>query len=556
MVVAAVLALGALAGCGASQGKTAGGAPGVATKGGRPGAEAGKGSGRKGPTTTTTAKTPATFPGPDGQEASWVIAENRKPGTTAWKIAGEPATGTIEGFADQNYVRAGQSFGLYVSTTAPSFRVVAYRMGYYQGKGGRQVWASAPIAGHQQPPCPLDTATNMVSCDNWSKSLTVAVTASWPQGDYLLKLVGSGGQQAYVLLTVWDPTSHATYLVVNRTLTEQGWNTFGGYDFYQGQGACIIDDYSYPPCNRARVVSLDRPYAQANGAEDFFGNEYPLIYWMEEHGLDLSYATDITLTQHPGFALQHRAWLSLDHDETWTYQELEGAKAAMAKGVNILFFSGAAIVRHARLQASPLGPDREEVDYRDADEDPASAQGDPNQVTGNTWDATDSDLTGQEYSGYLDPGAAQAAMVIYDAASWVFAGTGLHNGSQIPDVIGSDIDHLYPAGELLPHDLEVLAHSPISLNDAYTNQGEWSGDTYSDFTYYTDPASGAGVIDTGDTTFIGDLGACPKIAGSAGRCQPVLLRITANMLRVFGQGPAGKVAPPKPNWQSLTPPGS
>lgn len=512
-------------------------------------------TGRARPPAATTghASRPATFPGPDGVESRAVIAENRKPGTTAWRITGAPRTGMIEGFADRNYVADGQSFGLYVSTTAPSFHVVAYRMGYYQGKGGRQVWSSAEVPGRRQPACPVDHSTNMVSCDNWSRSLTVRTTSAWTPGDYVLKLVGSGNQQAYVLLTVWDPHSHAAYMVVNRTLTEQGWNTFGGYDFYQGQGACILDNYTYPPCNRARVVSLDRPYAQGNGAEDFFGNEYPLIYWMEEHGLDVTYVTDITLTQHPAFALQHRAWLSLDHDETWTYTELQAARTAMAHGVNVLFFSGAAVVRHARLQASPLGPDREVVDYRNPQEDPASHGGNPNQVTANTWGTADIAITGQEYSGYVLPGEPNAAMVVYDASSWIFAGTGLHDGSRIPDVIGSDIDHLDPASGLTPKDLQVVAHSPIPLSEAYTNQGKWSGHTYSDFTYYTDPASGAGVIDTGDTIFIGDLRTCDlHLSG----CQPALLRITGNMLRVFGQGPAAHLEPSHPNWQSVTPSGS
>ena len=283
-----------------------------------------------------------------------------------------PTTGTIAGFADRNYVADGQSFGLYVSTSAASFGVVAYRMGYYQGTGGREVWSSGQLPGQQQPTCPVDHTTNMVSCDNWSRSTTIQVTTQWPAGDYVLKLTNSANDQAYVLLTVWDPSSRATYLLVNRTLTEQGWNTLGGYDFYQGLGSCILDDDDYPPCNRARVVSLDRPYAEGEGAEDFFGNEYPLIYWMEEQGLDVTYATDITLTENPGFALPHRAWLSLDHDETWTYNELQAAKKAMGQGANILFLSGAAIVRHGRLEPSPLGADREEVDYRNAGEDPES----------------------------------------------------------------------------------------------------------------------------------------------------------------------------------------
>jgi hypothetical protein len=496
----------------------------------------------------------ATFPSAEGLRSAAVIAENRKTGENTWMIAGAPSHGMIEGFADRNYVRDGDSFNLYVSTTARSFHVVAYRMGYYQGAGARQVWSSEELAGKQQPPCPVTASTNMVSCDNWSKSLTVSVTGAWPAGDYLLKLVGAGREQAYVLLTVWDPTSHAAYLIVNRSLTEQGWYTFGGYDYYQGQGPCILDDNSYPPCNRARVVSFDRPYAQADGSSDFLGNEYPLIRWMEQQGLDLTYATDITLTQHPAVALQHRAWLSLDHDETWTYGELQAARSAVRHGVNLAFFSGAAIVRHSRLQPSPLGADRQEVDYRNSEEDPAHLHGDPTQVTGNTWDLADSALTGEEYSGYLLPGAAPAPMVVADAQSWLFEHTGLHNGSQIPAAIGSDIDHIDPGSGLMPTDLQVLAHSPIPLTKAYTNEGDWAGDTYSDFTYYTSPTSRAGVLDTGDTTFITDLTPC---ATPAATCpQPTLTRIVGNILRLFGQGPAGDHQPSVANWSSISPSGS
>jgi len=38
--------------------------------------------------------------------------------------------------------------------------------------------------------------------------------------------------------------------------------------------------------------------------------------------------------------------------------------------LNIVYFGAAAMVRHDRLQSSPLGPDREVVDYRERYEDP------------------------------------------------------------------------------------------------------------------------------------------------------------------------------------------
>ena len=113
-------------------------------------------------------------------------------------------------------------------------------MGWYQGLGGRLVWASPEVTGRTQPPCQVTPGVNMVSCDNWSVSLRIPITAAFIQGDYLIKLIGSGHQESYIPLTIWDPHSTAAYLVVNRSLTEEGWNTYGGFSYYQGVGGCTL----------------------------------------------------------------------------------------------------------------------------------------------------------------------------------------------------------------------------------------------------------------------------------------------------------------------------
>jgi hypothetical protein len=253
--------------------------------------------------------------------------------------------------------------------------------------------------------------------------------------------------------------------------------------------------------------------------------------------------------------LQHRSLLSLDHDETWTYSELHGAQVAQAHGLNIAFFGAAAIVRHARLQGSALGPDREEVDYRDETEDPLNGNGDPMDVTGNTWgspptDFSETSLVGESYSGYTNPGVAPLPFVVYDSAAWIFNGTGLQNGSSLPGVIGSDIDHLDPSS---PSNIQVLGHSALPLSDVYTNQGRWGGYTYSDMTYYTDPTSGGGVFDSGTVNWIYALSPCST---SVSCPSAAVQKITGNLLWLFGQGPAGKSIPSAPNWRSISPPGS
>lgn len=484
-----------------------------------------------------TATDPSTFPGPNGVESRWVVAENARRGTSSWKIVGTSTKGFIEGFASTTYAARGQVVTLYVSSSAPRFRVDAYRMGYYQGYGARLVWSSARMTGVVQPPCPVSKSTNTVSCDDWKASLRVAISSSFVEGDYLLKLVGSGSEQSYVPLTVWNPTSHAAYLLKNDVLTWQAWNPYGGYDFYQGLGSCVS---TYPVCNRARVVSYDRPYAYGDGAADFLAEEYPLVELAERRGLDVAYGTDVTVEQHPSIVGNHKVLLSLGHDECWALVEREAVQSAAEKGLNVVFFGASPMLRHVRLQSSPLGVDREVVDYRDSTEDPLDGKGNQLLVTGNTWGSppaswSEVPFVGEAYAGYLEPNAPHAAFVVADAAAWVFRGTGLGNGSSLPGVLASDYDELEP-DIAHPSNVEILGHSPIPGTSAY-----------SDMTYYTMPESHAGILDSGTNNWIPAL-AC----GRGPDCSSLqVARITRNILSVLGRGPAGRYEPSLANRPGL-----
>ncbi len=393
---------------------------------------------------------PATFPGPDGVEARWVVEENRKPGTTAWRLSGDQNGASINGFANLAAASAGDKVTLYITTHADRYHVSAYRMGYYGGKGGRLVWSSGELKGVVQPACTLAANTNMVACDNWAPSISLTIGRQFVQGDYLFKLVADPGQQSYIPLTVWDPSSHATYVVQNSVLTWQGWNNWGGYDMYGGAPPGQSPQYA----NRALVESFDRPYANGNGAADFMALEFPLVYWAEEHGLDVTYWTDITFAQFPYFLENHKALLTLGHDESWTQRERNGVIAGRAAGVNVIYFGASPVLRHVRLLPSSMGRDREEVDYRDPTADPIYAT-DPLNATGNTWaqppdDDPPSEVVGDTYQGYgLDD-----PMVVTDAGAWPFAGTGVTDGAKLNGVEAGDYD-AYDTSQPDPPNVEV-----------------------------------------------------------------------------------------------------
>jgi hypothetical protein len=468
--------------------------------------------------------------GPYGAQAGWVSAENGKPGTSAWHLQNHRGP-DIAGYANTTAATVGDQVHLQVDTAAKHFHVEAYRLGYYGGAQARLVWRSNEIAGVKQQTCPRTPGINRVEC-HWPTTTTIPITAQWPPGAYLLKLVADPGRQKYVPLTVWDPSSQAAYVIDSSVFTWQAWNTYGGYSMYGGGPPGVDPTYE----DRARVMSYDRPYTNGDGAGELIFNELPLISFMEQRGLDVTYWTDVTFHEHPQLIRNHRAYLSLGHAECWSNAERAAAVDGIKHGVNFVFFAASPILRHVRVQPDRFGvADREMVDYRDPDADPIIHKH-PKEATGNTWEqppaaAPSSEITGNTYGGYN----IDFPLVIADAKAWPFAHTGLHNGDALPHVVQFDFDGYNP-DEPNPPAVQIMAHSPVSGDSVMS----WA--SYADLTYYTDRHSHAGVLATGTNDWINALNPCPS--GRHERCPTRYIRaITGNVLRVFGAGPAGLTHP-------------
>jgi hypothetical protein len=473
-----------------------------------------------------------------------IVAENARTGNAWWVTSAEGA-GTIEGYADRVSARVGDTVTLRVNTGAATFHVEAFRMGYYQGIGARRVWTSAELPGLRQPPPALIPPTNTVECQ-WTPSLEITVDGAWPPGAYLLKLVGATGEQGFVPLCVRDDASHASILIMHSVTTWQAYNRWGGYSLYfgnrdgaltytQNSGGATYDD-------RARIVSYDRPYNHdwASGASDFVGNEFPVVFQVEQLGLDVSYWTDIDLHQSAELLANHHALLSLGHDEYWSSPMRAGVQSAVQQGLNVAFLGANASYRQIRLQPSPLGPDRAMVCYKSAAEDPMTGNDDA-LVTVN-WDQApvsnpESLMTGNTYQDI----GADADMVVIDPTSWVLAGTGLTAGQHLPKAVQGEFDRYVP-GSASPANADIVAHSPIANRH----------DNFSDVTWYT-TTGGGGVLDTGNAFWVSQLADAPLIPSDV-LPTPVpgvtayLLRIMLNVYSVLGTAPAGITNPSTGTW--------
>ncbi|OLE24892.1 MAG: hypothetical protein AUG49_12305 [Catenulispora sp. 13_1_20CM_3_70_7] len=489
---------------------------------------------------------PGTLPGtsaPASASSLDVRAENAQPGDPAWKNGIDSGDDHgIEGFADQVGVTSGQSFKLYVSTVAQQFAATAFRIGYYNGAQGRQIWKSAPTPGRIQPAAAIRPQVNTVTA-NWQPSLTVP-TAGWPEGSYLIRLdplgiAGKAGAKGarFVPITVRSTSATDKVVLINAVTTWQAYNAYGGYDLYSGGPK---NDYA----NRARIVSFDRPY-DSTGADRFQTYEQSSIVFTEklaaEHGLPLAYATDLDLHENPGLFQGARAIITLGHDEYWSTQMRDTVAKARDTGTNIAFLGANAVFRHIRFQDSPLGKNRIQIDYKDAAEDPVHATN-PAEST-QDWrypphPRPENVLTGVLYE--CNP--ANADFVVYDPASWLLAGTDAKAGQAFKGLVGVEYDRIV-ADSSTPHPIQAISHSPITCRKTRS---------YADAAYYTVP-SGAGVFATGTMRWncaLADGGCSDKMDGPA---HAFAQKVTANLLLAFAAGPAGKAHPANDNTARLKP---
>ena len=475
------------------------------------------------PPTTAAPLVPA-----DALHAEWVAEENAKPGTGDWQITGVGEAGAIEGYADAVSASRGDTVTLHISTRARSFHVEAYRMGWYGGAGARLIWRSEDIPGYRQAPPTVTPGVNLVEA-HWDPSLSVPIEGAWPPGCYLLKLVAPAeGVQQWVPLTVRDDSSHSAFLMMNAITEWQAYNEWGGYSLYFGRGRG-----GRTFANRGRIVTFDRPYDQPGGAGDFVGLEFPLVQTLEGRGYDVSYTTSVDFHRHPELALQHRALLSPGHDEYWSKAMRDGGESARDHGVNLAFFGANAAYRQIRFEPSGLGPDRHQVCYKSASEDPMRWV-DPSQVTVNWRDPPvnrpENAMIGQQYK--CNP--VRDDMVVVAPDAWVFEGTGVTMNQRLRTVIGPECD-AYTPGRQVPPNVQILAHSPVKCGG------------FSDMTYYGAP-SGAGVFASGSIWWITK--STPPGPGSP--FDATVASATENILRVFGAGPAALVHPSEPNARTVS----
>jgi hypothetical protein len=467
-----------------------------------------------------------------------VALENRHAGTTAWRLPGPAADvgglaqGDVSGYVARQAIGVGETERIYVRAPGSStVRIRIFRMGWYGGRGGREVLVSGRLSLRAQPHCTHRFETGLTEC-GWHPTLTFVIPSALPTGVYIAKLSARTGQSdcLFVVLAA-RPTPLLAQLP---TSTYEAYNAWGGDSLYPGG-----DRVGITRTSQGVEVSYQRPYASNTGAGQFFARDVAMVRFLERYGYPVSYTTSESVDEDPAQLTGHRALIDFGHSEYWSERQAGAFAHARDSGTNLLFFGSDTLawrVRYARASRAtddPGAPDQTIVAYKEH----AALDPDHSQPTGRFRNGG-ATLTGSEYLGCITPRVSRPGPPTYryytwtarphPRPAWLFAGTGITSSTRIPAIVGYELDMRTSAS---PRNTQVLGSgSALCMSSEAGEPRPGRGQHLAQATLYAAPS---GALVWGSGTLGWELGLEPVPSASPeapAKPNPHLVAMTRNLL--------------------------
>jgi N,N-dimethylformamidase len=293
------------------------------------------------------------------------------------------------------------------------------------------------------------------------QSVQVRIPGS-PSGLYFAKLTGRRGRIGYAPF-VLRPQRLGEHRIaeVLPTLTWQAYNRRD--DDGDGEG-----DTWYVNQQGNKTARLYRPHRDRGVPENYKYYDQPFLRWLTHTHRDVDYLaqTDLARTTGRSLAAAYELIVFSGHHEYVTAAEYGAVEGFRNRGGNLMFLSANNFFWKVEIREGVM---HKVAMWRNIGRPEAA-------------------LVGVQYIGY-DNGEHRLPYTVRDvrAAPWLFAGTGLHNGSKFGDA-GIEIDKTQPSS---PAGTRVIAELPNLFGRGMTAQ----------MTYYE--RGGAKVFAAGAFTFAG-----------------------------------------------------
>ena len=210
---------------------------------------------------------------------------------------------------------------------------------------------TGPFKGSVQPDPPVGPK-RLREC-TWAPCTSITIPADWTSGVYLGKLTAERERlQSYVVFVVRDDRKADFLFQVSDT-------TWNAYNRWPSQFSLYDDGKKVWYWGPNVQTSFDRPYGKycqildaplSVGSGEFLLWEFPLAYWMEQHGYDVTYISNLDTHADPTSLARGKGWLSVGHDEYWSLamfrNDVEDGREGREPGVSL----GQQHLRRARHQ--------------------------------------------------------------------------------------------------------------------------------------------------------------------------------------------------------------
>jgi hypothetical protein len=361
--------------------------------------------------------------------------------------------GIDAGFLEPSYA-PGQEAAVEVATDAKTltFQVFAYGGGAFPSirdplTSGQAMTSAARVdwSAHRNAPA----------------AIRFVRPGNWPSGLYFLRITAADGRVGYAPFIV-KPAALGTHRVAVVLATQ----TWQAYNFTDSNGDGWGD--SWYVSGTTRSVDLTRPFLDFGLPFRFHDWDLTFLTWLQETGKQVDFLSDQdinALANGDELARHYDLIVFPGHEEYVTAHELDVIARYRNLGGNLAFLAANNMFWHVRLDP----PLMTKVGLWRNEGRPEAA------------------LVGAQYVG-SNHGSVQMPYVVTGAtqAPWLFAGTGLENGSTFGRY-GIEIDARGPAS---PPGTVVLARIPNLLGPGRS----------AEMTYY-ETASGAKVFDAGVINF-------------------------------------------------------
>lgn len=386
--------------------------------------------------------------------------ENAVPGSKDWQLTrvkldsvNGVRSSLIEGYCSKQSVAAGETIDIMVSTNPPRpFQIEIFRTGYYGGRGARLMTTQGPFDGRlmttlgpfdgKAQPVPEKGPKNLHEC-RWTAATRLRIPQDWISGVYLGRLTTIppddtvAAWQSYVIFIVRDDRPADI-------LFQCSDNTWQAYNQWPDN----FSVYTHPKGNQGpwADVSFDRPYGRyaqhtsvvndplSVGSGEYLPFEFPLAYFLEQHGYDVTYCSNSDLVS-PDRALKTKCFISVGHDEYWDARQYASVVKLRDSGVSLLFLSGNSVCWVTPLRNStdgrphrimfrggPYGGKYKYAEQREKENGPFPERG-----------PDEGFLMGARN---VEPVNGGADWIITKPDHWMFAGTDIKAGDRIPGLVG------------------------------------------------------------------------------------------------------------------------